>query len=82
MYAKAAEFVPSHMVGVAMSIAWGIANIGSSLSAYILEFTASFLGETMMAQFIVGIIFSIFASALAILLYVKKICKKGVKINE
>lgn len=82
LYAKAAEFVPSHMVGVAMSIAWGIANIGSSLSAYILEFTASFLGETMMAQFIVGIIFSIFASALAILLYVKKICKKGVKINE
>lgn len=82
LYAKAAEFVPSHMVGVAMSIAWGIANIGSSLSAYILEFTASFLGGTMMAQFIVGIIFSIFASALAILLYVKKICKKGVKINE
>lgn len=82
LYAKAAEFVPNNMIGVAMSVAWGVANIGSSFSTYILKFLSGFIGGTMESQFIVGIVLSCIACVMAIFLYVKKVCKKTIVKNE
>ena len=77
LYAKAAEFVPDSMIGLTMSISWGVANIGSSFSVYILNFLAGFIGNSMNSQLFVGILLSVIASGCAIVLYVRKVCKRG-----
>lgn len=79
LYAKAGEFVPNNLVPVAMSLVWGIANIGSATSVYILDFFANLIGGTMLEQMLVGIIISIIIAIFSVYLYVKKICRKKIK---
>lgn len=72
LYARASDFVPLPLVPVAMSLVWGIANIGTSVAVQVLNFVAGFFGGGMSNSFLAGIIMSVTACAAAVFMYVIK----------
>lgn len=79
LYAKASRFVPAALVPVAMSLVWGVANIGSSFAVYALKGIAALFGGGMTNSFTAGIIVSVIAAVVAVYMYV---IKKPVKNVE
>ena len=72
LYAKASRFVPVALVPVAMSLVWGVANIGSSFAVQALEGIAAIFGGGMSNNFLAGIIVSVIAAVVAVYMYVIK----------
>ena len=72
LYAKASNYVPLALVPVAMSLVWGIANIGTSVAVQVLGFVAGFFGGGMENSFLAGIIMSGVACVAAVYMYVIK----------
>ena len=72
LYAKASNYVPLALVPVAMSLVWGIANIGTSVAVQVLGFVANFFGGGMENSFLACIIMSVVACVAAVYMYVIK----------
>ena len=78
---KASRYVPLAMVPVAMSVIWGIANIGTSTAVTLLGAIASLFGGDMRGRFIAGMICSVVAAVAAVFMYVVKKPGKNVDLG-
>lgn len=72
LYAKASRFVSAALVPVAMSLVWGVANIGSSFAVYALKGISALMGGGMSNSFLAGVIVSVIAAVIAVYMYVIK----------
>ena len=70
VYEKATSFVPALCVSLGSAIVTGITNIGSSTSTYIMAAISNPFGGSMPVKFVVGIVFALIATLIAIYMFV------------